>query len=107
MRHLRFLFVILVVAFYAAVSNAQSTPVATVQAFYKYDWSHSQIFNRRNLDSRKRWLSPSFYRLFLNELESVTDSLFNLWTSISRRTINPVALSIGLESRPFEETVQA
>ncbi|HEV8593617.1 MAG TPA: hypothetical protein VGQ55_16040, partial [Pyrinomonadaceae bacterium] len=28
-----------------------------------------------NLDSRKRWLSPSFYQLFLNELEKETQYL--------------------------------
>jgi hypothetical protein len=67
--HGRFLFVILVVTFYAAVTNAQSNPLATVQAFYKYDWSHSQIVNRRNLDTRKGWISPSLYRLFLIEVE--------------------------------------
>lgn len=48
---------------------AQSTPSETVKAFYRYDWSHSQIFNRRNLDARKKWLSPSLYRLFLSEVE--------------------------------------
>lgn len=45
-----------------------SDPTATVAGFYKYDWSHSQIFNRRNLDARRRWLSPMLYKLFREEL---------------------------------------
>lgn len=49
--------------------NAQNSPRAAVEAFYRYDRSHSQIFNRRNIDARKRWFSTELYNLFLNELK--------------------------------------
>ena len=48
--------------------NAQNSPRAAVEAFYGYDRSHSQTFNRRNIDARKRWFSAELYNLFLNEL---------------------------------------
>ena len=48
---------------------AQNSPRATVGAFYRYDRSHSQTFNRRNIDARKRWFSTELYNLFLNELK--------------------------------------
>ncbi len=43
-------------------------PAAAVRSFYAYDAKASQVFNRRNLDSRKRWLSASLYKLFIDEL---------------------------------------
>jgi hypothetical protein len=48
---------------------AQNSPRAAVEAFYRYDRSHSQTFNRRNIDARKRWFSAELYNLFLNELK--------------------------------------
>ena len=46
----------------------QSTsPKETVAAFYK-DNFNSQTFNRRWINSRKKWLSPRFYNIFLEEL---------------------------------------
>jgi hypothetical protein len=47
----------------------QNTPKAAVEAFYKFDRSHSQTFNRRNIDARKQWFSTELYTLFLNELK--------------------------------------
>ena len=47
----------------------QNSPRATIEAFYRYDRSHSQTFNRRNIDARKRWFSAELYNLFLNELK--------------------------------------
>ncbi len=45
------------------------TPSAAVGAFYKFDRSHSQTFNRRNIDARKQWFSAGLYALLLNELK--------------------------------------
>lgn len=50
-------------------ATAQNLPRATIEAFYRYDRSHSQTFNRRNIDARKRWFSAELYNLFLNELK--------------------------------------
>ena len=54
-------------------ATAQSSPRATVDAFYRFDRSHSQIFNRRNIDARKRWFSAELYKLFLYELRREAD----------------------------------
>jgi hypothetical protein len=45
-----------------------SGPKAVVAAFYRYDTTHSQDFNRANVDARKRWLSAELYKLLINEL---------------------------------------
>jgi hypothetical protein len=57
------------IAIFSAAAFAQhATPKAAVDSFYKFDRSHSQTFNRRNVEARKAWLSPELYRLFQNEL---------------------------------------
>lgn len=38
-----------------------------VNSFYKYDSSHKQDFSKREIDSRKSWLSPRLYRLLIAE----------------------------------------
>jgi len=48
---------------------AQNTPKSAAEAFYKFNRSHSQNFNRQNIDLRKQYFSPELYRLFLNELK--------------------------------------
>ena len=35
----------------------------------KYDAANSQIFNRANVDARKKWMSSELYAKFLRELE--------------------------------------
>lgn len=41
---------------------------AAVAAFYRFDATNSQVFNRRNIDARKRWFSAELYKLLINEL---------------------------------------
>jgi hypothetical protein len=45
-----------------------STPLSAVSSFYKYDRSHSQIFSKAAIESRKKWFTPDLYQLFQNEL---------------------------------------
>lgn len=52
-----------------AASTAAQSPAARVKAFYQFDRSHSQIFNRRYVDARKQWFSKELYNLFLYELK--------------------------------------
>jgi hypothetical protein len=54
-------------------ATAQRSPRTTVEAFYRFDRSHSQVFNRRSIDARKRWLSAELYKLFLYELRREAD----------------------------------
>lgn len=60
-----------VMAFLASAAAAQS-PASTAKAFYQFDRSHSQIFDRRYVDSRKQWFSKELYNLFLLELKRET-----------------------------------
>jgi len=54
----------------AMASNAQiATPKAALEAFYKYDRSHSQVFNRANINARKQWFTTELYSLLTNELK--------------------------------------
>lgn len=50
-------------------SGQGSSPKAALAAFYKFDGAHSQTFNRKNIDARKRWFSDELYKLFLKELD--------------------------------------
>ena len=66
----RSVFLAVLFALLAVGASAQnSTPAASVKSFYTFDRSHSQVFNRRNIDARKQWLSASLYKLFLKELK--------------------------------------
>lgn len=51
-----------------AIYPQASGPKAAVMAFYKYDRSHSQVFNRRNIDARRQWFGTELYKLLINEL---------------------------------------
>jgi hypothetical protein len=62
------MFVSLVALMTNWVMGQNATPTAAVTSFYKFDRSHSQDFNRRSIDARKRWFSRRFYNLFLAEL---------------------------------------
>ena len=48
---------------------AQNTPNASLEAFYKFDRSHSQTFNRVNINARRQWFSAELYSLLINELK--------------------------------------
>ena len=56
----------------AAVAVSAQSKLAearsTVAAFYRFDTANSQVFNRRNIDARKRWFSAELYKLLINEL---------------------------------------
>ena len=43
-------------------------PKSTAAAFYRFDSANSQTFNRRNIDTRKRWFSAELYKLLIDEL---------------------------------------
>lgn len=66
---MKFIFAILITLQLSFIAFAQgSTPKAAIDAFYKFDRSHSKVFNRKNIDARRQWFSAELYRLFLNEL---------------------------------------
>ncbi len=54
----------------SATAFAQNaTPKGVVAAFYNYDATHSQVFDRPGIDAHKRWFSAELYKLLLNELD--------------------------------------
>ena len=63
----------------AAVAISAQSKLAeassTVAAFYRFDTANSQVFNRRNIDARKRWFSAELYKLLINELAREKDFL--------------------------------
>jgi len=65
----KFVFLLAISCALSSITAAQSAdPVGSVRSFYAFDRAHSQTFNRKNVDARKRWFSPELVRLFDNEL---------------------------------------
>ena len=61
---------IAIVSLFSIVAAAQqNTAKAAVESFYKFDRSHSQTFNRQNINVRKAWFSTELYSLFQTELK--------------------------------------
>ena len=52
----------------ATVLSQTLGPAETVQAFYRFSNARSAVFNRKHIESRKRWYTPDLFRLFLEEL---------------------------------------
>jgi hypothetical protein len=60
------LLLIMLLSVEAAAQN--SSPTSAVRSFYALDGKSSQIFNRRNLNTRRPYLSQRLYNLFVEEL---------------------------------------
>lgn len=69
MPNFRQLFLVILFISLVSIAAMGQKPLAAVSAFYKFDRSHSQTFNRRNIDARKEWFSSQLYGRFLNELK--------------------------------------
>lgn len=85
--------------FHTALAQ-QSDPKSAVESFYKFDRSHSQTFNRRNVDARKQWFSPTLYSLFLNELRRQTAFL-------KENPTDKPYFGDGFPFQPYDETCRA
>jgi hypothetical protein len=88
-------FVALTIA--AAAFAQSSTPAQKVAAFYKFDETHDQTFNRANIDARQRYIDSSLYLLLQKELEREAEFL----------RANPgdkPHFGDGLPFRPLDET---
>jgi hypothetical protein len=97
MKKLRVMLFVTVVCVCYQTTIAQNTPKSTVEAFYRYDRFHSQTFNRRNIDARKRWFSAELYNLFLNELKRETAYL-------KKNPGNKPRFGDGLPFQPLQES---
>ena len=95
------LLAILAFALLSFTASAQTnSPVAATNAFYKYDRSHSQTFNRRNIDARKQWFSAELYSLFQNELKREAAYL-------KKNPTDKPYFGDGLPFQPYDETCKA
>ncbi len=96
----RIFLAVIFIAAISAVSFAQSTPKAAVEAFYKFDRSHSQVFTRRNLEAKKAWFSTELYSLFQNELRREAAYL-------RKNPSDKPYFGDGLPFQPLDETCKA
>jgi hypothetical protein len=95
----RILLVTVLIVLFSLTSFAQS-PTATMTAFYQFDRSHSQVFNRRNIDARKKWFSNELYNLFLYELKRENEYL-------KKNPNDKPYFGDGLPFQPYDETCKA
>lgn len=91
---------ILVVAFTGTVLPQTTGPAETVKAFYKFSNARSALFNRKHIESRKRWYSPDLYRLFLEELRE--EEAF-----LKQHPTEKPFFGDGLDFRPLNEPCEA
>ena len=97
MKPLRIVLFAAVVCLLAFSAAAQSTPKSAVEAFYKFDGSHSQTFNRRNIEARKRWFTDVLQLQFQNELRRQREYL-------RQNPTDKPHFGDGLPFRPLDET---
>ena len=90
------LIAVLVVAFASTALPHTTGPAETVKAFYKFSNSRSALFNRKHIESRKRWYSPELYRLFLEELRE--EQVF-----LKQHPTEKPFFGDGLDFRPLDE----
>lgn len=94
-------FIVLIALFLSATAAAQTgTPLAAATAFYKYDRSHPQIFNRRQIEARRQWFSDDLYRLFQYELKREAAYL-------KKNLSDKPFFGDGLPFQPIDETCEA
>ena len=96
---IRILIVAVLTALFSITCFTQS-PTKMVKAFYRFDRSHGQTFNRRNIDARKRWFSRELYNLFLYELKRENEYL-------KKNPNDKPYFGDGLPFRPYDETCKA
>jgi hypothetical protein len=98
LRRSQFALILAIVSITAISALGQKTgPKETVAAFYKYDSANSQVFDRRNIDARKRWFSSELYKLFLKEIERE-----NVY--LAKNPTDKPHFGDGLPFRPLDET---
>ena len=89
----------ILIALFSITCFTQS-PTTTVTAFYRFDRSHGQTFNRRNIDARKGWFSKELYSLFLYELKRENEYL-------KKNPTDKPYFGDGLPFQPIDEICKA
>jgi hypothetical protein len=65
-KYLTIAFVVLIITTASPAQHA--SPVETAKSFYQYSNAHSTEFNKRHVELRKQWYTPSLYRAFQEQL---------------------------------------
>lgn len=94
-----FSFVLILLFATAALSQAAG-PAQTVRAFYTFSNARSSVFNRKHIESRKRWYTPELYRLFLEALRK--ENAF-----LKQHPDEKPFFGDGLDFRPLQEPCHA
>ena len=53
----------------AQKTNPRDPALSLVRSFYQFHVAHNKDFTTRNVQQRKRWLTPELYKLLLDKLE--------------------------------------
>jgi hypothetical protein len=89
-----------VLLFTTAALSQTAGAAKTVRDFYRFSNARSAIFNRKHIESRKRWYTPDLYRLFLDELREQNAFL-------KQHPDEKPFFGDGLDFRPLHEPCQA
>lgn len=92
--------VILIFISAATVFSQASGPAETVKAFYKYSNARSSTFNKRHIESRKEWYTPTLYKAFLAHLRDQQAYL-------KKNPTDKPFFGDGLDFRPLDEPCEA
>ncbi|MFY9608682.1 MAG: DUF3828 domain-containing protein [Blastocatellia bacterium] len=50
-------------------SSPREAALSTARSFYRFHLAHNKDFTARNVQQRKRWLTPELYKLLIEELK--------------------------------------
>ena len=53
----------------AGVGGQRPSAASAVNSFYRFHLTHNMDFRARNIQLRRRWLTPGFYQLLLNKIK--------------------------------------
>ena len=91
---------VLILLFATTALSQSAGPAQTVRAFYSFSNARSSVFNRKHIESRKRWYTPELYRLFLEALRK--ENAF-----LKQHPDEKPFFGDGLDFRPLQEPCQA
>lgn len=83
----------------AAFSQSRG-PAETVKAFYAYSNARSSTFNKRHIESRKKWYTPALYKAFVAHLRDQQAYL-------KKNPTDKPYFGDGLDFRPLDEPCEA
>ena len=74
-----------------------NTPVSAVKAFYAFHRTHHSELSRSSIEARKKWFSPTLYKLFQREIKRQNEFL-------RKHPDEKPYFGEGLPFQPWDET---